>query len=244
MSAIRNNKVASLRGALLAAATLGAVWAIPASAEPVGQPYSLNGVWLADGDGYLTTRDGELPPLKPEYREAYLASRDAFVAGKDDALDLSLRCKPPGEPRLMIDPGVPFEIVESEKRILIGYQWNRLVRMIEMGDPRELIGPTYFGQNAGHWDGDGLVVDVQGLHENIRLDSSGLPHGENARLTERFSLVSPDEMVVRFRFDDPEVYTEPWEAEVRFHRQPDGTRIKEDICLTRLGISLQSSDAE
>jgi hypothetical protein len=52
----------------------------------------------------------------------------------------------------MADPKTPFSVVVTGPRILFAYQWNRLVRIVEMGPSREVIGPTYFGQNAGHWE--------------------------------------------------------------------------------------------
>jgi hypothetical protein len=203
--------------------------------QKVKPPVSLEGVWKARGNGVLTTLDGKVPPLKPAALKAYMAKRAAFLKG-DPTVDPIRRCKPPGEPRLMIDPNVPFEIVETWPRVMFLYQWNRLVRMVEMGPPREVVGPTYFGQNAGSWDGKTFVVDVQALHENAVLDKSGLPHGENSRLKQRFSLIGEGQMEVVIHVDDPEVYTRPWDAKVVFDKQPEGTRIKEDICLEREGL--------
>lgn len=196
---------------------------------------ALDGVWLAQGDGLLHPIDGKAPPLNPTAAKAYQAARAKFLAG-DPKVDPAKRCKPPGEPRLMIDPAIPFEIVETKPRILFLYQWNRLVRMVEMGAPREVIGPTYFGQNAGNWDGATLVVDVQALHDSAYLDKSGLPHGENAHLTQRFTSLGDGRMEVAIHIDDPEVYSRPWDAKIQFVRQPEGTRIKEDICLEREGL--------
>jgi hypothetical protein len=239
---MRKSKIvaAAAAFALLAPFAASAQEAAPVSAPAAGPkkvkpPVSLEGVWKAQGDGVLRTLDGKTPPLKPAPLKAYMAKRAAYLAG-DPKVDPTRRCKPPGEPRLMIDPNVPFEIVETWPRVMFLYQWNRLVRMIEMGPPREVIGPSYFGQNAGSWDGTTFVVDVQALHESVVLDKSGLPHSENAHLTQRFRLIGNGQMEVIIHIVDPAVYTTAWDARVVFDKQPEGTRIREDICLEREGL--------
>lgn len=197
-------------------------------------PVSIEGVWKARGPGFLKPIDEKTPPLKPAAKKAYEAKRAGFLKG-DRAIDPAKKCKPPGEPRLMIDPDVPFEIVQTQPRIMFLYQWNRLVRMVEMGPQREVIGPTYFGQNAGNWEGDTLIVDVLALHDNAYLDKSGLPHSDDMHITERFRLIGPDQLEATFHFEDPAVYTKPWDAKVTFDRLP-GARIKEDICIEREGL--------
>lgn len=216
------------KGMMMALALLGA--AAPAAAQDW-----IEGVWQARGDGMLKPADGKPIPLKPEAAKAWNAQKPAFMAG-DPKVDFSRRCKPPGEPRMMSDPKTPFAVIVTKPRVLFAYQWNRLVRMIEMEEPREVIGPVYFGQNAGHWEGDTLVVDVQALHPNTGLDRSGLPHGEKARLTERFRSLGPKQMEATITINDPETYSAPWTARVVFDRLP-GLTVKEDICLDRENLA-------
>ena len=218
-----------MRAALFVAAALALAPA--ASAQTVAP--AIQGVWKAAKPGSLTTVEGQAPPLKPAARAAYLSRKPKMLAG-DRATDPAKRCKPPGEPRLMAS-GTPFEFIVTPQRVLIAYEWNRLVRMIEMGPAHDVIGPVYFGQNAGKWEGDTLVVDVQALHENAFLDATGLPHGDNARLTERFRLVSPKQLEAVITVNDPETYTKTWTTRLLFDRLP-GYRIKEDICLEREGL--------
>jgi hypothetical protein len=215
---------------MIAASIAGALMAVPLQAAPADHGW-LEGVWKARGDGMLHPIDGKPAPLKPAVAKVWGMQKAAFMAG-DPKLDLSRRCKPPGEPRLMADPKTPFSVVVTGPRILFAYQWNRLVRMIEMGPHREVIGPTYFGQNAGHWEGSTLVVDVQGLNSNVALDASGLPHGEKARLTERISARGKNQMQVLISINDPQMYSSPWTARLVFDRQP-GLTVAEDICLDR-----------
>lgn len=207
-----------------------ALQAAPDTAHDGGHDW-LNGTWRAQGDGLLHSLDGKPVPLTAKAASAWARVKPAFLAG-DPKVDPARRCKPPGEPRLMADPGTPFSVIVTGPRVLFAYQWNRLVRMIEMESPREVIGPTYFGQNAGHWEGDTLVVDVQGLHEGVALDKSGLPHGEKLRITERFRALDKDRMEMVAQFTDPDSFTRPWSARLVFQRQP-GLTVAEDICLDR-----------
>lgn len=217
---------------------LAVLMAVPAalSAAPDNHDW-MNGVWRAQGDGLLHSVDGKPVPLTPRGAAAWARVKAGYLAG-DPAVDSARRCKPPGEPRLMADPKTPFSVIVTGPRVLLGYQWNRLVRMIEMEAPREVIGPTYFGQNAGHWEqgkggeGETLVVDVQGLHDGVALDRSGLPHGEKLRIEERFRSIGKDRMEVVATFTDPETFSRPWTARLEFARQP-GLIVEEDICLDR-----------
>lgn len=223
------------KGMMMALVMTGALIGAAAPAAALSGQDWIEGVWQARGDGTLKPADGKPIPFKPVAAMAWNAQKAAFVAG-DPKVDFSRRCKPPGEPRLMSDPRTPFAVIVTKPRVLFAYQWNRLVRMIEMEAPREVIGPVYFGQNAGHWEGEVLVVDVQALHPNTGLDRTGLPHGEKARLTERFRSLGARQMEATITIDDPATYTAPWTARVVFDRQP-GLTVKEDICLDRENLA-------
>lgn len=74
------------------------------------------------------------------------------------------------------------------------------------------------GDSIGRWEGDTLVVETVGLpaEERIRAVPS-LMVPATARVVERFTRVSADELVYQYTVEDP-VYTEPWLAEFSFHR--------------------------
>jgi hypothetical protein len=133
----------------------------------------------------------------------------------------------------------PFQIGESPQRVVFMFQWNRLVRVIDMGSALpEFAGPFYFGKSSGSWSGDVLVVHVIGVRGDVMLDSSGLPHGEDMKLTERFRLADGGKnLQLRLHFEDPEIYTRPWDAVLTFNRQPE-TSLVEDNCLDRANLPL------
>ena len=50
--------------------------------------------------------------------------------------------------------------------------------------------PSYVGHSIGHWEGDTLVVDTIGFKPQAILLQEGVPHGEDARVEERYRMVA------------------------------------------------------
>lgn len=197
-----------------------------------------NGVWQLNGKAItqLQTADGKMPPLRPEARKLY-EQRIAQQAQGDRSYDPGLQCKPLGNPRLLWEEGLPFDLQVTAKRILIGYTWNRLHRLIDVqpGEP-EIVGPTYMGTSTAQIEGDTLVVRSGGYHAGTLLDAAGLPHSDALSMTERYRLTSQGQQLeLRIRFVDDTTFMQPWETVVKFKRVPNG-RIREDVCQVRLGL--------
>lgn len=200
---------------------------------------NLSGTWAnSTSVTALKTTDGVLPPLNAKGLALYNAHLAATKKG-DRSWDPVAKCKPPGEPRTLIEMSWPFEIMQSDKRIDFLFQWNRLDRAIFMADKQELdaLAPYYFGQSIAHWEGDTLVVSVIAVKPNTTLDAAGLPHSEDMELTERFRLIDGNTLEARIHVVDPAFYTKPWDTILTFKRQPKGTRIVEDVCIERLKLN-------
>jgi len=203
----------------------------------------LDGVWqVVTPITALTTLDGTAPPLNPAAEKIYDQRKAELAAGNRAAFDSTLKCKPMGEPRTAYDPaGGPFEILQDneEKEIVFGYTWNRMVRFVYLtGKAPEVIGPSYYATATGAWHGNKLVLDVEGLHDTVFLDASGMPHSENLKLTETFQLAGQGRLLDEtIRFDDPATFTRPWETKVTYRKLPAGTRIQEDVCEERLHVT-------
>ena len=45
--------------------------------------------------------------------------------------------------------------------------------------------PTWNGYSTGHWEGDTLVIETNGIRDDMWLDIQGSPVTESARVTER-----------------------------------------------------------
>jgi hypothetical protein len=208
----------------------------PVNPKPIELP-DLNGVWQINRPMVeLLTADGKRPPLTAAALKTYEARIAVSKAG-DTSWDNSMKCKPPGEPRTLFDKGWPFQIGQGTDRVTFMFQWNRYIRVIEMGAKLpDFAGPFFYGKSSGRWDGDTLVADVIGVREEVSLDSAGLPHSEDMKLTESFKLLNGGKQLeARIRVTDPATYTQPWEAVLVFNRMPD-TFIVEDNCLDRLKL--------
>ncbi len=46
--------------------------------------------------------------------------------------------------------------------------------------------PDWMGYSVGHWEADTLVVESFGFNDRTWLDTSGHPHTEALRMTERY----------------------------------------------------------
>ena len=156
--------------------------------------------------------DGKLP-----YQPWALAARDAHRAG--------LARGWPGETgeRLYLDPqtfcvkSVPryaqrgFDLAQTPGHVVMMLNWGHVHRSIPIdgGSHPAPKAKFWMGSPRGHWEGDTLVVEVTNLNGKMWLDSVGNFYSENARVVERFRLVSANKMDYEVRIEDPTVFTEP-----------------------------------
>lgn len=191
----------------------------------------------------LTPADGSPVPLLPHAGETYRRNRESIQAGNDE-IDLTRRCQPPGVPRILSQP-MPFEFLQRDEIIFISYQWNHLVRVVEMDVPQpEPIGPTFFGQSVGRWEADTLVIDTIAFNDSTLLDDLGMPHSDSLHLTERYRLDSDARRLqLQLTIEDPQTFSKPWQAELQFRADP-GRRLAEDVCVEREGIIFWNGDEQ
>lgn len=199
---------------------------------------SFNAVWqIGEPVFELKTPDLEEPPLRPEARALYDRNRQSRLAG-DLSYDSTTQCLPHGVPRLLFEE-MPFEFMVQQEPDYVGilYQWNRLVRIIEMDrEHYEPLGPTFLGQSVGRWEGNTLVIDTNGFNDSTLLDAAGMPHSDQLHVIERYSLSADgDQLQVELVIDDPIVFLSPWTTRALFDKQ-EGKRIQEDVCVERLGL--------
>lgn len=214
----------------------GAVFmASQAMAAPL--PHSdFNGVWqVTDATAALRTLDGKEPPLLPQTKARYEQHRQAYKKG-DKSFDPTLQCQPPGVPRLSYE-AMPLEIMVQARQVVFMYQWNRLVRWVNLDKPHsEPLSPTFLGQSVGRWEQSTLVVDTNGFNDTTLLDSQGLPHSDELRVVERYTLdKSGNTLTAVITIEDPQTFSTPWQTRVSFKRRLD-VKIEEDVCVERLEL--------
>jgi hypothetical protein len=123
-------------------------------------------------------------------------------------------CLPPGVPRMMYTP-YPAQIYLMADRIVFVYEGGAHVWRLVWMDGRKLpniddINPDYLGYSVGRWEGDTLVIDSVGFNTSTWLDASGHPHGEQMKVTEKYTRTSFNNMKIEATITDPEYYTKPF----------------------------------
>jgi hypothetical protein len=126
----------------------------------------------------------------------------------------------------------PRKVIHTKDDLVIMYEANYGLRQI-FTDGRPLpsaeVQPWWFGYSVGTWEGDTLVVQTIGLHDDGWLDVAGSPFTEGAKITERFRRVSYGRLEIDITVDDAKAYTRPWTVRVNQRLSP-GEELIEIIC--------------
>ena len=141
------------------------------------------------------------------------------------------RCLPPGLVRLEVFP-LFRKMVQIPVILVILNEQNASYRQI-FTDGRPLPvdpNPSWNGYSSGKWEGDTLVVQSNGFHDGLWLDTGGSPLTDAARVTERFRRVNYGTLEIELTIDDSQAYTKPWTIKVTQIIAPD-TELLDYICL-------------
>jgi hypothetical protein len=106
---------------------------------------------------------------------------------------------------------IPFKIVQTPKLLLLLYEMDTVYRQVFL-DGRKLPTdpqPSFLGYSVGRWEGETLVVETNGFHDNGWLDLMGHPHSDQLRMEERFRRGDSGHMDIKVTFNDPKAYTDP-----------------------------------
>ena len=197
-----------------------------------GKP-DMTGVWApAPGGG-----DG-LAELEKLYNQKAQA-RIQQLGESDDPL---LRCLPYGVPRAVVSSPWPFQIVQRQGMMVVLTEYYHAFRLVPTdGSPHAAdVLPTYFGDSAGRWEGDTLVVDVTGFNDKTWLaDARDRPnptsrgvwlHSDAMSVVERWRMVDADTLQYQAVVTDPQVLTGPWTTPTRTLRRQPFAKIGEGMC--------------
>jgi hypothetical protein len=144
----------------------------------------------------------------PSYKPEFLA-KVSDLAAHESKVDGVFYCGKPGVPRI----GSPRRIVQLPGEVIFLYEEIS-------GDPYRIIptdgrkhrvdaNPSYYGDAAGHWEGDTLVVDTTNFVEDTWFGEEGYFHSDAMRVIERLWRVGED-LAYQVTVDDPKVLTQPW----------------------------------
>ena len=217
-------------------AFLEAIGAEAPGPENVG---GYNGFWITPGDAlaqmngkYRTSLIVDPPDGKIPWREEGQAVRQS----QREELPMGMAESDGPEGRTVSDrclvsfaSTAPFmsslynnhmQIVQSPTHVVLLAEMVHNARIVAVDQEfRDLPYDKWLGDSIGYYEGDTLIVQTKNFNPwqvaKERLVSS------NILLTERFSRVADDKLHYSFTIDDPELYTQPWTAEMPMYTGED-----------------------
>ncbi len=164
------------------------------------KPVDLSGTWTATQELDFRKYTMALTPAGKAWLESYLPYYD----------QPDVRCTSIGLPALATY-SFPFEIIESDNRYTMIYEYKSKVRRIWMDgrEPSEYMPPSRMGHSNGHWEGSTLVIETKLLDKTVR-DFRGELISENAKIDERYSLSEDgNTLTLVVTVHDPDNYFRP-----------------------------------
>ena len=192
----------------------------------------LDGTWKIERPRAILEPINGTVPFTPKARKHYQANKRAHDSGHYDYDLVQTLCATPGLPRLMLTPD-RFHIWQRPELITFQFEWNRLFYQVDMTDRaiEPLLVGVNTGESQGQWQGDTLVIKTNNFTDQTLIDSL-VPHSDEMKLTQRFRLLDSNTLEDRITVEDPQTFTRPWEAMVRYSRQPDAP-FPENMCIDR-----------
>jgi hypothetical protein len=199
-------------------------WNVEAHAAGPGSVAQLGAIGAVPA-GLGVVEGGTIPYL-PEAA----AKRKENFANRWTA-DPEIKCYLPGVPRATYMP-FPFQIVQSEKTILLAYEYASAVRTLNMGAAKPAPIDSWMGWSNGHWEGETLVVDVTGLNDQTWFDRAGNFHSDALHVVERYTRRSAETMDYEALIEDPNVFSRPWKMKMILYRHEESNaRLMEFKCV-------------
>jgi hypothetical protein len=170
--------------------------------------------------------DGLLPLTPAALRESEAPSSRERESDNPENRSTMERCLNLGAtpPMAMMSAIDPWEFVQTRDHVVIHAESGDEVRIIPFA---RVHGPAAThpatGDSIARWEGDTLVVETVNFlpRDPTRGSLSGsFVVNPDAKVTERFTRVSRDELVYQFTVEDPKVYAAPWLAEFSLYRAP------------------------
>jgi hypothetical protein len=220
----------------LAAQTIVAQQLPASGASSFAPKRDLSGLWHYEGTGASEpiAPDSMIPPMTPWAKARFDDERPGYgprrAPGGNDPI---LQCDPIGFPRIVF-LNTPFEFVQASGRVIQFFEHEHEYRAI-WTDGRALPkdpDPAWYGYAIGHWEGDDtLVVQSTGYNDKTWLGSTGYPHSEDMRITERYRRVDRDTIAYDITITDPKAYAAPIVGPHRTMKLRPHDEMVEEICV-------------
>jgi hypothetical protein len=132
-------------------------------------------------------------------------------------LDPEIKCYLPGVPRSTYQ-GMPFQIIQSTKHIMLIHEFAGAVRTIYMAEQTEAPADSWMGWSNGRWEGETLVVDTKGFNDLSWFDRAGNFHSDALHIVERFTPRSAETITYEVTIEDPKVFSRPWKMSMPLYK--------------------------
>jgi hypothetical protein len=111
-----------------------------------------------------------------------------------------------------------YTIVQTKDAVMIEVEMVHDVRVIRLnGKPLPKSVSKWMGDSIGRWEGETLVVETTNFHPMNGFRGSQ----ENLKVTERFTRVSPQQILYRFTVEDPTTFSAPFTGELPMNFTPE-----------------------
>ena len=131
--------------------------------------------------------------------------------------DPEVKCYMAGVPRANY-MHMPFQILQSDKSMLITYEYAGMVRNLLFKDPGPAPADSWMGQSVAKWDGDTLVITVTGQNDRTWFDRSGNHHSADMKVVERYTYTTPGVVLYEAEITDPATFTRPWKMSMNLYK--------------------------
>ncbi len=132
--------------------------------------------------------------------------------------DPEIKCFLPGIHRATYMP-YPFQIFHNKDALFFSYEYAGAVRNVSLNDPGPAPIDSWMGQSWARWEGDTLVIETTGQHDQSWLDRAGNFHSDVLKVTERFTRRSEHTMDYSATLEDEKVYTAPWTISMPLYKR-------------------------
>lgn len=124
----------------------------------------------------------------------------------------------------------PFaQIVQTKDYLMILGEYPYDARIIRIDGEHLAQGfPKWMGDSIAHWEDDTLVIHTEKIRPEQSFDP--LYSTERTEIVERLTLAEDNTILYEFTVTDPDLYRQPFTAQIPFIRMPSGQVLYEYAC--------------